>query len=474
MKKSQSILRNFKQFSFHVRHLSTQKTSTSFRTLSAPFHGKTPKYGSLSEAVSLIKSNSDIYVHGPFNTPSELLEEICRQVKNGKLDNLRMSHILLDGEIPWTKPEYHGKIHSNCLFVCDKFRKSVNQGDTDYTPIFLSEAPELFYRGIIPVDVALFTVTPPDENGFCSMGLTVNCGYDALRVAKKAIALVKDDLPFTYGDAVIHSSHFDMLVHSERPVMCLSDDSSKLSESEAAVGKKIAENLIDDGATLQLGIGAIPDSALSQMKNHKNLGIHSELIGNGVIELLKCGVITGTQKSVDPGKVVACFAIGNKDFCNYVHKNQTFEFRCCSYTNDTRVIRKQHKMTAINSAIEIDLTGQVCSDSIGTLFYSGFGGQVDFIYGTSVADDGEGKPIIAITSTTPKGISKIVPSLRMGAGVVTTRGHIRYVVTEYGIAQLWGKTILQRAYELIKIAHPDHRESLEKAAYERLKGMPTK
>lgn len=474
MKLPHSVLRDVKQFVGQVRRFSTLKENTTFRTLASPIHGKSPKYGSVSEAVSLINSNSDIFVHGTSNTPNELLDEVCRQVENGHLDNLRMTHILLDGEIPWTKPEFHGKIRSNCLFICNKLRKSVNQGFADYTPVFLSETPDLFYRGIIPVDVGLFTVTPPDENGFCSLGLTVNCGYDALRVAKKAIALVNDDLPFTYGDSVIHSSHFDMLVRSKRPAMCLPDKPLKLSETETTIGKTIAENLVEDGATLQLGIGAIPDSALSAMKNHKNLGIHSELIGNGVLDLLKCGVITGAQKSIDPGKVVTCFAMGNKEFCNYVNKNPTFEFRSCGYTNDTQVIRKQHKMTAINSAIEVDLTGQVCSDSIGTMFYSGFGGQVDFIYGASVADDGDGKPIIAITSTTPKGVSKIVPSLKPGAGVVTTRGHIRYVVTEYGIAQLWGKTVRQRAYELINIAHPDHREGLEKAAYERLNCMPEK
>lgn len=270
-------------------------------------------------------------------------------------------------------------------------------------------------------------------------------------------------------------SHFDKMVRINRPCYSLPDDKkAKIGKIERKIGKLIADNLVADGATMQMGIGGIPDATLSQMRNHKDLGVHTELFGDGVVDLIKAGVITNMRKTVDPGKVVSSFAFGTKHLYDFINNNPMFLFRSCAYTNDTQIIRQQHRMTAINSAIEIDLTGQVSADSIGTRFYSGFGGQVDYIYGSSVADDGEGKPIIALPSVTTDNKSRIVPCLKEGAGVVTTRGHVRYVVTEYGIAQLWGKTVRQRAYELIQIAHPDHREDLEKAAFARLKCMPAK
>ncbi|KHN78069.1 4-hydroxybutyrate coenzyme A transferase [Toxocara canis] len=440
------------------------------RTLTRCLYDKKPHFMTLADAASLIESGSSIYVHPA--APIEILNEVCRRVGEGRLKDLHLNHMLILGDAPWNKPQFYGKIRSNCLFICDGTRKLVQEGEADYTPIFLSQAEELYESFAIPVDVALITVSPIDEHGYCSLGISADSSVAAARAATKIIAVVDDMMPRTFGDTVIHASQIDALVRAKHRVHAKEEGCMEADEISMKIGSLIADNLVDDGATLQIGIGKIPDSTLRAMKGHKDLGVHTEALADGVMHLMRRNVITNARKSTDVGKVVTTYAHGTRRLYEFIDNNPAFLFRSCGYTNDPAVIRKQHKMTAINSAIEVDLTGQVVADSVGKSFYSGFGGQVDFIYGASIAEDGRGKPVIALSSTTPTGSSKIVPFLKQGAGVVTTRAHVRYVVTEYGIASLWGKSVRERAYELIRIAHPDHREKLEKAAFERLQCMP--
>ncbi|VDM40786.1 unnamed protein product [Toxocara canis] len=367
-----------------------------------------------------------------------------------------------------------GKIRSNCLFIDGGTRNLVKEGHADYTPIFLSDSATLYSSFALPVDVALITVSPIDEHGYCTLGVSADCSVSAVRAAQKIIAMVNESMPRTFGDTIIHCSHIDTLVNARQPIHSKNVSELTTTETEQKIGRLIAENLVDDGATLQIGIGAIPDSVLSAMRHHRELGVHTEMFSDGVIDLIEKNVITNSRKTVDVGKVVATFAFGTSKFYRFIDNNPLFVFKSCGYTNDPQLIKRHHKMTAINSAIEVDLTGQIVSDSIGASFYSGFGGQTDFVYGSAVAEDGQGKSIIALASTTAKGQSKIVPFIKEGAGVVATRGHSRYIVTEYGIANTWGKSVRRRAYELIQIAHPNHRERLEKAAFERLKCMPSK
>ncbi|KAK0409531.1 hypothetical protein QR680_004602 [Steinernema hermaphroditum] len=457
----------------HLTGISGINPNVVVRTLSNPLEGKKANYTSVEDAVSMVKSGDSIHVHGCASTPTELLDELCKQALERDLKGLKLSHILTFGNAKWIEKEYSDRIRSNCIFTCANMRKPVNAGIADYIPVFLSESIRLYDEKALPLDVAFITVSPPDAHGYCSLGVNVDCSSAAARNAKKIIAIENPSMPLTFGDSVIHVSQIDALVKvNERGIYEMSN--GKGSEEEKRIGKLIAENLVDNGATLQMGIGAIPDSSLAAMANHKDLGIHSEMISDGVIDLIKKNVVTNNKKTVLPGQVVTSFAMGSRKFYDFLDGNPQITFASSAFTNDVHVIAEQSNMTAINSCIEIDLTGQICSDSIGTNIYSGFGGQVDFIYGTAVTKDRKGKPIIALTSQTNKGISKIVPTLKEGSGVVTTRGHVRYVVTEYGIAQLWGKNLRQRAYELIQIAHPNHREELEKAAFERLKCMPSR
>ncbi|MFH4975297.1 hypothetical protein AB6A40_002006 [Gnathostoma spinigerum] len=460
----------------NIRQQSTRIDSKKVppRVLIHSIKGKKPNFTSLQDAISLIKSDCDIFVH-PFGaTPTELLQELCRQVSSGRLTDVRLSHVLHQGDVPWAKPECIGKVRSNCLFIHNSTRQLVKEGKADYTPAFLSDLPRLYINHIIPVDYALVQVSPPDNHGFCSLGCSVDCTFAVCQVADHIIALVNEQMPRTFGDTVIHSSQFDAMVEVNRPIIGKPDSTMKADEDEEKIGKFIADNLIDDGATLQMGIGALPDSCWAAMKNHKNLGVHTELLSDGVIDLVKENVISNACKTIDNGKIVTSLAFGTKEFYEFLDNNPVIEFRSCGYTNNPSIIRQQHKMTSINTVIEMDLTGQSTAESIGASFYSGFGGQLDFAYGAGVTDDGEGKSIIAMTSTTRNGQSKIVPYLKEGAGVVVTRGHVRYVVTEYGVAQLFGRSVRHRAYELIHIAHPQFRESLEKAAFERLKCMPSR
>jgi acyl-CoA hydrolase len=367
-----------------------------------------------------------------------------------------------EGAAPYAEPQYAESFRVNALFVGANVRKALAEGRADYTPIFLSEVPSLFRRNILPIDVALVHVSPPDRHGFCSLGVSVDVTRAAVQKARYVIAQVNPRMPRTHGDALIHKDAFHAMVecHEELPVV----ESRPPNEIEQHIGRNVA-SLIEDGATLQMGIGAIPDATLSALVHHKRLGIHTEMFSNGLMELVERGNVTGEEKKVHPGKIVAGFVMGNRKLYDFIDDNPLIAMLDIAYVNDTAVIRRNPKVTAINSAIEIDLTGQVCADSIGMMQYSGVGGQMDFIRGASLSEDG--KPIIALPSTTNKGISRIVPSLKEGAGVVTTRAHVHYVVTEYGVASLYGKNMRQRAKELIALAHPDHREQLEREAHKR-------
>jgi acyl-CoA hydrolase len=381
------------------------------------------------------------------------------------LKDVELVSITVYGDLQVDKPEYAGIFHFNSLFVSASTRCAVNQGLADYVPVFLSEIPELFKRGILPIDVALVQVSLPDVHGYCSLGVSVDIARSAVNTAKHIIALINPNVPRTHGDGLIHSSRFDSLVYCEEPLYEM-DFSAKSTPADIKIGEHIAE-LIEDRSTIQMGIGSIPDAVLKCLSNHRDLGVHTEMCSDGIIDLFEKDVINNKYKQIHPNKVVTAFALGTHRLYDYVNDNPAFQFLDIDYVNDPHVIRRNHKMVAINSAIEIDITGQVCADSIGTYQYSGVGGQMDFIRGSSLSEGG--KPIIALPSRTNKGVSRIVSTLKPGAGVVTTRAHVHYVVTEYGVAYLFGKNLRQRAKALIDIAHPDDREQLERCCHERFK-----
>ncbi|KHJ97199.1 putative 4-hydroxybutyrate coenzyme A transferase [Oesophagostomum dentatum] len=417
-------------------------------------------------------TGDNIFVHGIACTPTPLLKGLCEHAKANNLKGIKLHHLHLEGETPWTEPDVKDRIRSNSLFTGTNLRKAVNEGIADFNSCFLQEVPMLFRRGAIKLNAAIIHVSPPDQNGYCSLGTSVDTARAAVTNADHIIAMVNKNMPRTFGDSVIHSSHIDVMVE-QHGFPLHQRHIGKDSEEETKIGQIIAEHLVDNGATLQMGIGAVPDAALAALKNHKDLGIHTEMFSDGVLDLIKCNAITNSKKVIHPGKLVVAFVYGSTKLYDYLNDNPLIEFGDVQWVNDPAIIRQNPKVTAINSAVEIDLTGQVVADSVGKRFLSGFGGQVDFIRGAAIGDDGLGKPIIALPSISKKGQSKIVPYINEGAGVVTTRSHVHYVVTEYGIAQLWGKNMRQRAYELIKIAHPSQREKLEKAAFERMKVMPS-
>lgn len=423
--------------------------------MSYPFNSTTAK-----KAVTLINSGDRVFIHSVAAAPQQLIHAMTQRAS--QLQNVEIIHLHTEGEAPYTKPELSHAFRTNALFVGANVRKAVNEGSADYLPIFLSEVPGLFRHNILPIDIALMQVSPPDRHGYCSLGVSVDASRAALQCASKAIALVNPNMPRTHGDGIFHVSRFDALVESNAPLHEL--QIPEPNEVEKRIGYHCA-GLIEDGATLQMGIGAIPNAVLQSLGSHKDLGIHTEMFSDGVIDLVEKGVITGKQKATHPEKIVAGFVMGSRRLYDFVDDNPMLAMLDIAYVNDTAVIRKNPKVTAINSAVEIDITGQVCADSIGTYHYSGVGGQMDFIRGASLSEGG--KPVIALPSTTKNGESKIVAHLKTGAGVVTTRAHVHYVVTEYGVANLYGKNLRQRAHELINIAHPKHRESLERAAHER-------
>lgn len=418
------------------------------------------KYTTAEEAVKIINSGDHIFIHSVAAAPQPLINAMTARAS--ELNDIEVVHLHTEGDAPYARPEYSDTFHTNALFVGANVRRAVNEGSADYLPIFLSEVPGLFRRNILPINVALVQVSPPDKHGYCSLGVSVDATRAALQSAEKAVALVNPNMPRTHGDGIFHASRFNALVESDAPLHEIAIPQP--NEVERQIGRHCA-GLVDDGATLQMGIGAIPNAVLQSLGNHKDLGIHTEMFSDGVIELVEKGIITGKKKASHPEKIVAGFVMGSRKLYDFVDDNPMIAMLDIAYVNDTAVIRKNPKVTAINSAVEVDLTGQVCADSIGTYHYSGVGGQMDFIRGASLSEGG--KPIIALPSTTGRGESKIAPHLKVGAGVVTTRAHVHYVVTEYGVANLYGKNLRQRARALINIAHPDHRESLEKAARER-------
>jgi acyl-CoA hydrolase len=414
---------------------------------------------SAEDAVAKIKSGDRVYLHTAAATPQRLIEAMVARAS--ELRNVEIVSLHTEGYAPYAKPEYRESFRMNALFVGKNIRHAVQSGDADAIPVFLSDVPSLFQNKVLPLDVALIHVSPPDRHGYCSLGVSVDATLAAVHAAKMVIAQVNPNMPRTHGEGMLHRSKIhamvevtDSLPETPRHI---------LSETEISIGRHIA-SIVEDGATLQMGIGAIPDATLAALSGHRNLGIHSEMFSDGVIDLVEKGVINGSHKRTHKETIVASFLVGTRRLYDFVDDNPFVEMLPSDYVNDTREIRKNPKVTAINSALEIDMTGQVCADSIGQKYYSGVGGQMDFIRGAALSKGG--KPIIALPSTTKKGESRIVPHLKLGAGVVTTRAHVQYVVTEFGIVNLHGKNLRQRAEALASIAHPDFREDINRQAHD--------
>jgi acyl-CoA hydrolase len=420
-------------------------------------------YNSVSaqEAVKVIKSNDRVYLQAAAAVPQVLVNAMTE--RHEELRNVEVCHLHVEGDAPYANPELRESFHVNSFFIGKNVRHTLSAGNGSYTPVFLSELPILFKRNIIDIDVALIHVSVPDKHGYCSLGVSVEATLAAIDNATTVIAQVNEQMPRTHGDGIIHISEIDMFVECNEPLPV--HDLTQPTETEQKIGDFVA-GLIEDRSTLQMGIGSIPNAVLSRLTNHKDLGLHTEMFSDGVIDLILKDVINGNHKGVNPGRALTTFLMGSKRLYDYVDDNPFVEMRECDYTNDVSVIRQNKNMVAINSAIEVDVTGQVCADSIGSRMFSGVGGQMDFIRAASLSDGG--KAIIALPSITRKGISRIVPSLKPGAGVVTTRAHVHYVVTEYGVANLYGKTIKERVKALVNIAHPDHREAIDKQYFELL------
>ncbi len=423
----------------------------------------TDQYMTAEQAVQLVKSGDRVFIHGSAATPVYLVKAL--QERYGELKEVELVSITNIGDIDFDNPLYRKSFFFNSLFVSANTRAVANSSDGDYVPIFLSQIPQLFRRNILPIDVAIVQVSPPDQHGFCSLGTSVDIARAAVDTAKKIIAQVNPQMPRTHGDGFLHVRRIDAMVWNDAPLPEV-DYSTKTSDAIKQIGKNVA-SLIEDGATLQMGIGSIPDQVLQNLGSHQHLGIHTEMLSDGVIPLIEKGIIDNSRKKLNIGRSVTGFMLGTKKLYDFVNDNPQVRVMDIGYVNDTSVIRQNPRATAINSAIEIDITGQVCADSIGTYQFSGIGGQMDFIRGASLSE--EGKPIIALPSLTSKGETRIVSFLKPGAGVVTTRGHVHWVVTEYGMVDLFGKNLKQRGRALISIAHPDCREALERDFYERYK-----
>jgi acyl-CoA hydrolase len=403
-----------------------------------------------------------VFVHGGAATPRVLLGSLVERADD--LRNVTIVSLHTEGAEQLVHPSYADTFHVRSLFVGPDVRPAVDRGDADYIPVFLSEIPAMFENGVIKLDVALINVSPPDRHGYCSLGVSVDIARSAARYADVVIAQVNSCMPRTHGDGFIHIDEIDYAVEVAEPV-CRREVPINTTV-ESAIGRLCA-SLIEDGSTLQMGIGGIPDATLGELTNHKNLGVHTEMFSDGLLPLIEKGVVTGVEKVIFPGRVVSSFVIGSPKLAKFIDDNPTIAMLETSFVNDTHIIRKNPKVIAINSAIEVDITGQIAADSIGIRHYSGIGGQMDFMRGAALSKGG--KPIIALPSITSRGESRIAGLLKTGANVVTTRGHVHYVVTEHGIAYLYGKTLRERARSLINIAHPDHRATLERQAYDRFK-----
>jgi len=427
------------------------------------------KIVSSDEALKIMKSGDNVAVQPGCAAPMELIRAMVR--RKDELTNINLYHILITGPLPYTEPGMEKHFKHTAFFIGGNTRKAVNEGRADFIPIFLSEVPLLFKQGIIKSDIALIHVSPPDEHGFCSYGVDVGTIKTPAEKAKIIIAQVNKQMPRTLGDSFIHINKIKYIVEHDEDIFELPQVDPDVTPETVSIYNQIGQHiagLIEDGSTLQMGIGAIPDAVLKYLKNKKDLGIHTEMFSDGIIELIEEGIVNNEKKTVHPGKIIAGFILGTKRSFNFIDNNPIAEFHPQEYVNDPFIIAKNYKMVAINSAIEVDITGQVCSDSIGTRLYSGIGGQVDFIRGAARSEGG--KPIIALPSTTKDmKISRIVSALKPGAGVVTSRGDVHYVVTEYGVAHLYGKSIRERAKALIEIAHPAFREELSRYARENFK-----
>lgn len=427
---------------------------------------KTPKIVSSDEALKAVNSGDNVFIHSNCAYPEILVESMCSRAD--ELENVTVSHLMTFKRAGYVDVGMEKCFTHNSLFTGSNVRTAINEGRADFTPVFLSEIPIMMEKGIIPVDVALLQLSPPDVHGFCSFGVSNECSKVAAECAKVVIAQINPNMPRVLGNNFINLNHIDYIVEADTPIAELPMVSKDLSDEEKSVYERIGANiasLIDDGSTLQMGIGVIPDAVLPYLIEKNDLGIHTEMFSDSLIDLIERGVVNGEKKTFLPGKVVSSFVLGSRVLFDYIDNNPLIEFRGSKEVNDPFNIARNDKMVSINSAIEIDLTGQVCADSIGSKIYSGFGGQVDFIRGASRSNGG--KPIIAVPSTAKKGtISKIVPFLAPGAGVTTTKADVHYVITEHGIADLYGKTIRERVRALIAIAHPDFRDELERKARE--------
>ena len=413
---------------------------------------------SADEAVGVIRSRDQVYVHGGAATPSVLLEALV--ARSDDLRDVGIIHLHTEGPAPHLAPEVAASFRHRALFIGANAREAVNAGRADYVPIFLSDIPELFTRGVMPLDVALLNLTPPDAHGFCSLGTSVDTALSAVLAAKTVIAQLNRSMPRTLGDSFVHVDQINLGVEVDQPPH--EHRSEVIGEVERQIGAFVAE-LVPDGATLQMGIGSIPGAVALALRDKHDLGVHTELFTDPVLDLVEAGAITGRAKEINRGKIVSAFVMGSRRLYSFLDDNPMIEMRPVDYTNDTAVIRRFRRMVAINSALSIDLTGQVSADSVGTRFYSGVGGQMDFMRGAALARDG--RAIIALPSTAAGGrISRIVPVLSEGAGVVTTRAHVRTVVTEYGVAELFGQSVRERTRALIAIAHPDYRDDLGREA----------
>ena len=422
------------------------------------------KYLTASEAVKIVKSNDRVYVQAAAACPTILTKALSERA--AELKNVEICHLHTEGEAPYANPELAESFHVNSFFIGKNVRHTLAAGNGSYTPVFLSELPYLFRKKVLPLNVVLIHVSPPDSHGYCSLGVSVEATLAAIENATTVIAQVNPQMPRTFGDGILHVSEIDYLVEVNQPIFA--HEMEKISPLEDKIGTYIA-SLIEDKSTLQMGIGSIPNAALAKLTNHKNLGLHTEMFSDGVIDLIENDVINCNYKGTSRGRALATFLVGSKRLYDFVNDNPFIEMKESSIVNDTARIRKNPKMVAINSAIEVDVTGQVCADSIGAKMYSGVGGQMDFIRGASLSPGG--KAIIALPSITNRGESRIVPYLKQGAGVVSTRSHVQYIITENGIADLYGKTLKQRAVEMVKIAHPNHQEWIEKEYYNLVNGI---
>ena len=419
-----------------------------------------PVYTNATEALKVIQPGNRLYIHSVAAAPQHLIEALVARAP--ELHDVEIVHLHTEGKAPYVEVPYRDSFRVHSLFVGGNVRGATQEGFADYIPIFLSEVPALFRRNRLPLDVALVQVSPPDKHGFCSLGPSVEATKAAIESAKVVIAQVNPQMPFAYGDGLLPLDSFDFLVEHENPLP--ETHMRPCTEVADRIGRHIA-GLVEDGATLQMGIGAIPNAVLASLTSHKGLGVHTEMFSDGLIPLIEQGIVTNEHKQVMPGRTVSAFVLGSREVYDFIDRNPGVQLMDVAFTNDVSIIRRNPKVTAINCGIEVDLTGQVCADSIGMKHYSGVGGQIDFMRGASYSEGG--KPIIALPSVTSRGESKINPFLKPGAGVESTRANVHYIVTEWGVADLYGKSMKQRAKVLIDIAHPNFREQLEEAAHTR-------